>query len=155
AEPPDGEFTHAPSKRRYQIRRKDGQLWHRELLLVEGPAEVVLSEFPVKYVLGSGHHWSNYLVETDGFLVESPVPWYVDRQAWGMSPGYDSPHQEGFQRAIGEGCLFCHAGHATAVGGSLHRIQLGEAAISCERCHGPGALHVERHRQPAPDAEAI
>src|SRR5687767_14311804 len=41
-EPPDAEFEHALSQRRYQVRRKDGQLWHRELLLTSAPDEVVL-----------------------------------------------------------------------------------------------------------------
>jgi predicted CXXCH cytochrome family protein len=144
-EPPDAGFDHPPSKRRYQVVRKGGQLWHRELLLAEGPAEVVLAEYPVKYVVGSGRHSLTYLVEADGFLVESPVTWYTSRQAWGMSPGYDRPNQSGFERAVGESCLTCHAGRAEAVGGSLHRMHVGEAAIGCERCHGPGSLHVARH----------
>jgi hypothetical protein len=105
----------------------------------------VLSEFPVKYVVGSGRHSLTYLVEADGFLVESPVSWYASRKAWGMSPGYDNPHHGGFERAVGEGCLVCHAGQAQAVDRSLHRMQVGEAAIGCERCHGPGSLHVARH----------
>src|SRR5262245_33908319 len=51
-EPPDADFDHELSKRRYQVRRKDGRLWHRELLLTREPDEVVLSEFPLKYVVG-------------------------------------------------------------------------------------------------------
>jgi hypothetical protein len=144
-EPPDAAFDHPPSKRRYQVRRRDGKLWHRELLLADGADEVVLSEFPVKYVLGSGHHWANYLAEVDGFLVESPVSWYTLRKTWDMSPGYDGPEQHGFERAIGEGCLFCHAGQAQAVDRSLHRMHFSEAALGCERCHGPGSLHVQHH----------
>jgi predicted CXXCH cytochrome family protein len=144
-EPPDGDFDHPLSKRRYQVRRKDGQLWHRELLLDGGPDEVVLAEYPLKYVVGSGRHSLTYLVEADGFLVESPLTWYTAKNAWCMSPGYDRPEHAGFERAVGEGCLICHAGHAEAVGGSLHRMRLPEPAIGCERCHGPGALHVERH----------
>ncbi|MCI0681927.1 MAG: hypothetical protein L0Y71_07470 [Gemmataceae bacterium] len=145
-EPHDADFDHPLSKRRYQVRRKDGQLWHRELLLTSGPDEVVLSEFPLKYVVGSGRHSLTYLVEADGFLVESPVTWYTSKQAWGMSPGYDRANHSGFERATGESCLICHAGHAEAVDGSLHRMRIKEAVIGCERCHGPGALHVERHR---------
>lgn len=149
-EPPDAVYEHAPSKRRYQVVRKDGQLWHRELLLTAGPPEVVLSEFPVKYVVGSGRHSLTYLVEVDGFMVESPVTWYTSRKAWGMSPGYDTPHHKGFERSVGEGCLYCHAGHAEAVGASLHKVRVVEASISCERCHGPGALHVEHHSNRKP-----
>lgn len=149
-QPPDASFDHAPSKRRYQVRHKDGQLWHRELLIDGRDDETVLSEYPVKYVVGSGRHSLTYLVEADGFLVESPVTWYASRQSWGMSPGYDNPEQLGFERAADEGCLVCHAGQARAIEGSLHRVQVTEAAIGCERCHGPGSLHVDsRRRNPA------
>src|SRR5437867_3547042 len=41
-EPPDAAFDHAPSKRRYQVHRKGGQLWHRELLLAGQQEEVIL-----------------------------------------------------------------------------------------------------------------
>jgi hypothetical protein len=145
-EPPDGAFDHPLSKRRYEVRRQDGEIWHRELLLTDETSEIVLSEFPVKYVVGSGHHSLTYLVETDGFLVESPITWYTSRKAWGMSPGYDIPDHAAFTRAIGEGCLICHASRAEALDGSLHRMRIREATIGCERCHGPGELHVARHR---------
>lgn len=146
-EPPDGAFDHVLSKCRYEVRRKDGQMWHRELLLTPGSPEVLLQEHPVKYVTGSGRHSLTYLVEDDGFLVESPITWYASRQAWGMSPGYDAPKHGSFQREIGESCLVCHAGQAKAEGKSLHKMLIGEASISCEQCHGPGELHLKRHEQ--------
>src|SRR5205814_1563527 len=121
-EPRDTTFDHPPSKRRYQVRRKDGQMWHRELLLSDGPEEVLLAEYPMKYVVGSGRHSLTYLVEAEGFLVESPVTWYASRNAWAMSPGYNDARQPGFQRATGENCLFCHAGQSEAVDQSWHRI---------------------------------
>jgi hypothetical protein len=141
-EPPDASLDHTPSKRRYEVRRKDGRLWHRELLQTGGPQEVVLSEYPVKYAVGSGNHARMYLVEAEGFLVESPLTWYASRRTWDLSPGYDRPDQSGFARPIPEGCLYCHAGRAAAVGGSMHRLHVSEPAIGCERCHGPGSLHV-------------
>jgi predicted CXXCH cytochrome family protein len=149
-EPPDAAFDHPLSKRRYEVRRRDGKLWHRELLLSSGsaaPGEILLAEFPVKYVVGSGHHSLTYLVEADGFLMESPVTWYRSGEKWGMSPGYDASEQLGFQRETGQSCLICHAGQSRALGGSIHRMEITEAAIGCERCHGPGALHLERHRE--------
>lgn len=144
-EPPDATFDHPLSQRRYQVHRKDGRVWHRELLLAGQPDEVVLSDHPLKYVVGSGRHSRTYLAEVDGFLVESPLTWYTSRNQWGMSPGYDQPVHLGFERPADEGCLLCHAGRAEAVGGSWHRMRVHEAAIGCERCHGPGSLHVARH----------
>jgi hypothetical protein len=139
-------LDHAPSKRRYQIARKDGELWHRELLIHGGAEDIVLAEFPLKLGIGSGRHGRSYVAEVDGFLVQSPVTWYPARKQWGMSPGYDRPDQMGFERAIDESCLICHAGHADVVGKTQQRIHIREAAISCERCHGPGSLHVGHHR---------
>ena len=150
-EPADGQFVHTLSKRRFQVTRRDGRMWHRELLLTDGPEEVVLAEFPVKYVTGSGRHSLTYLVETDGFLVESPITWYRSRDGWGMSPGYDRAQHSGFQREIGESCLICHAGQAKAIDGSMHRMRIIEETIGCERCHGPGELHVEKRSLAATD----
>lgn len=145
--PPDGMFDHAASRRRYQVLRRDGKLWHRELKLTDSPEEIVLAEFPVTWAVGSGRHALTYVAEVDGFLVESPITWYASTKSWGMSPGYDLPEHFGFQREIGEGCLDCHAGRAVAVDRSLHRMQILEDTIGCERCHGPGELHAARHRQ--------
>jgi hypothetical protein len=142
-EPANAAFDHSISKCRYEVQRHDGQMWHRELLMAPG-TEVVLAEYPMKYVIGSGRHSRSYLVEAEGFLVESPVTWYAVKKAWGMSPGYDVPEQAGFDRATGEGCLHCHAGKSEAVGATLHKMRVTEPAIGCERCHGPGSLHIER-----------
>jgi hypothetical protein len=147
AEPPDAAFDHASSKRHYEVVRKGGNLWHREV-----DARGESTEFPLRYAVGSGRHAKTYLAEADGFLVESPVTWYASRQAWSMSPGYDRPDHMGFERPVGENCLFCHAGRAEAIGKSQHRMSVIEPAIGCERCHGPGSLHAERHRAAAGDA---
>lgn len=144
-EPPDVVLDHVKSGRRYRVYRRDGQMWHQELRLTPpGEPAVILADHPIPYVIGSGRHSRSYLLQIDGFMVESPITWYTSRKAWGMSPGYDEPEHQGFARAVDEGCLNCHSGRSTAIGGSLHRIQIHETWIGCERCHGPGSLHVER-----------
>jgi hypothetical protein len=148
SEPPDATYDHPPSKRRYQVARRDGKVWHRELLMGTGAAEVLLAEYPLTHVVGSGRHSRTYLAEAEGFLVESPATWYTARKAWDMSPGYAHPEQQGFERAVGVSCLVCHAGRVEAVGNSLHRLNVIEAAIGCERCHGPGSLHAALRRGP-------
>jgi len=107
---PDAAFDHAKSRQRFQVTHQDGKMQHRALLLTDVPQEVVLSEYPVKYVVGSGRHSFTCLIEDDGFLAESPVSWYESRKSWGMSPGYDREVHPGFERPIGENCLHCHAG---------------------------------------------
>src|SRR3954469_23946379 len=50
--PPDAEFDHAPSRRRYQVFRKGGPICHRDRLLTSGAADVVLEELPLRWVIG-------------------------------------------------------------------------------------------------------
>ena len=124
--PPNAVFDHPVSGRRYHVIRHNGQLWHRELLVTPGAADVVLGEYPIHWVIGSGRHWQSYLTEVDGFLVESPLSWYPRQPGWGMSPGYDIRDQMGFARGVGEGCLICHGGRSEAIDGSLHRMRIHE-----------------------------
>ena len=147
-EPPDGEFFHKASQRTYQVVRREGQMWHRELrsdALDPAAEPVVMSEYPVKYVVGSGRHSLTYVFEADGYLMESPITWYTSRKAWDMSPGYDRPNHSSFEREVGEACLVCHMGTVKTLDRSLHRVEVGETTISCEQCHGPGQLHAARH----------
>jgi predicted CXXCH cytochrome family protein len=144
-EPPDVTYDHEPSGRRYQVVRKDGRLVHRELAITaEGEPEVLFAEHEVPYVIGSGRHTRTYVIQVEGFMYESPLTWYSKVGAWEMSPGYDRPGQLGFHREIGQECLVCHAGRTRALEGTVHRMELEELSISCERCHGPGSRHVDR-----------
>jgi tetratricopeptide (TPR) repeat protein len=142
-EPPDGEFDHAASGRRYRTYRQDGHLRHAESLLGAN-GEFPLCDYPLRYLVGSGRFARTYLVEDAGFLVESPVTWYATLDKWAMSPGYDEPVHHSFRRTVGYECLYCHSGSAEPIAGNWDRVQVHEMAIGCERCHGPGSLHVER-----------
>jgi hypothetical protein len=145
-EPPDTSLRHAPSGRDYKVYREGGQFRHEELLKDEAGREVARVDLPVKYLIGSGNFCRSYLVEVDGFLHESPLTWYTAKKKWEMSPGYDFPEHWSFERPATIGCLNCHAGRVEPVDGSVHRMTIHERAIGCERCHGPGSLHAERHR---------
>lgn len=145
AEPADAEFKHATSQRDYRIYR-DGDEFRQRELLADEQGVIAEQDYAMDWLIGSGRHSRSYLVEIDGFLVESPVTWYSSRKSWDVSPGYDNPHHWGFERAADEGCLFCHVGHVEPEGDALSRLTIRQQAISCERCHGPGSLHVERRR---------
>ena len=145
-EPPDARFEHAPSGLTYEVHRDGEQLWHRESLTLADGQTLTTADRPLKYLVGSGRFARTYLAEIDGFLVESPITWYASAQAWRMSPGYDREEHNSFRRSVTDECLFCHSGRASTLGGSPSRIKVHEFSIGCERCHGPGSLHLELHR---------
>jgi len=143
-EPPDGSYTRAGLT--YTVYRQNGQFRHRQAARDEAGNEYAAVDVPMRYRVGSGHHTRSYFIEEDGFLAESPITWYVSQHAWDMSPGYDTPDHVGFQRAAEASRLFCHVGRFDSPQGSFQRFTVLEEAIGCERCHGPGSLHVAEMR---------
>lgn len=155
--PPNGVVDHLLSKRRFEISRDpdSATVVHREFVLSDDDEQSELAAWPIQYQIGSGHVALSYFVEEDGFLLQSPVTWFAKDEQWKMSPGYDTADHMSFGRVISSGCLYCHTGHLADPDehGLRHRIH--ELSIGCERCHGPGELHVKRHRSDSPLTDDI
>lgn len=145
AEPPSIQFTHEKSARTYRVYRRKGEFRHSGRIT---GADLSTGDYPVKYTIGSGHHSRSYLIDIDGFLVESPLTWYASKKAWKVSPGYDSPNHWSFTRPVFQGCVGCHAGRVESLPGTTHQIKFHEKRIGCENCHGPGSLHIAARRNP-------
>ena len=141
AEPKHVQFDHALSRRRFRVQKRGNQIWHQELIFHDGK-EKLLAEYPVRYAIGSGALTRSYLIEEDGFLLESPITWYAGEKGWWVSPGYDVASAMGFQRVADIGCVACHAGRVERANDTRFRVDLHELTIGCESCHGPGASHV-------------
>ncbi|MBX9627543.1 MAG: hypothetical protein K2X82_27325, partial [Gemmataceae bacterium] len=94
--------------------------------------------------IGSGARGRSYLTVDRGAVWQSPLSWYGHEGRWDLSPGYDLGGNGG-RRAVVPECLFCHVDRVDPVPGSRNRYRdpllPGQAAIGCERCHGPGELH--------------
>src|SRR5262249_57597529 len=104
----------------------------------------------VDYVIGSGTRGHSYLADRDGHLFQTPISWYSQKGAWGLSPGFDAERVRG--RAIKPDCLYCHANRTRPVADTVNAYQkppFAGHAIGCERCHGPGELHVKERTQRA------
>jgi len=151
-EPPDATFEHKKSGRAYEVLRVESKLRHRESLILQDGTKVPLSDHPLEFLVGSGRFSRTYLVELEGTLVESPVTWYAQRQAWDMSPGYDHKVHRSFRRRATHSCLLCHAGLVDPSPPRGFTFPHNEISIGCERCHGPGSRHVAHHA--AADQEA-
>lgn len=98
----------------------------------------------IDYIVGSGHQTRSYLLERNGHFYEAPITWYVTRARWDLSPGYEDGQNTRFDRAIGEECMACHTGHIAFEKGTLNQFREVSLGIDCEKCHGPGAIHIER-----------
>jgi predicted CXXCH cytochrome family protein len=131
----------------YVLTTEENRLLLREDRL-NAAGEVVLSiTAPLTYAVGAGEQGRSYLIERDERLFMAPVTWYPQRQRWELSPGYETNNSH-FYRPVVEACLFCHSGEALNVPHSRNRYRppiFPEHAIGCQRCHGPGELHVRKH----------
>jgi Flp pilus assembly protein TadD len=149
-EPTTQKFVHEASAMRFDVSLKDDRLHHRGALLAEDGTEIQSFETAIGYAVGSGTHAKTYLFESDGFLCESPLSWFRDNPTgWSLSPGYDYPEHQAFRRVASSGCVYCHVGRIDPLLGHPHQFKIIEAAIGCERCHGPGKNHVLFHRNSA------
>ncbi len=133
----------------YAVQERGGRLFHKETLADPGGKELAAVEAETPFVIGSGTRGAGYLIESDGYVFQSPISWYPQQGAWDLSPGYRQQNDH-FDRPIIAACLFCHCNRVEPIPNTINRYQLplfrGEA-IGCERCHGPGELHVQRQRR--------
>ena len=100
----------------------------------------------IDYYIGSGVAGRSFGFVLDNFLFEAPVTWYTQTGSWDVSPGYASDTLSRWSRPIEPSCLFCHASQTRWREGTLNAYAapaFEHNGISCERCHGPGSLHIE------------
>ena len=98
----------------------------------------------VDYVIGSGNNNRTYLTSDNGYINEMPVTWYSEKGIWDLSPGYDRLNMR-FNRPVVAECMHCHNSYNAFEEFSVNRYTgTITEGISCERCHGPGQLHVDR-----------
>lgn len=140
----------------FVVERHGGRVLHRETRRDAHGRSVAETEVEAQYVIGSGSHARSYLFERDEFLFQSPITWYAQQGRWDLSPGFAALHDR-FERAVLPECLFCHANRVEPVEHTANRyVQpiFRGYAIGCERCHGPGELHV-REREVGAVVEGV
>ncbi len=138
--------------RDYEMFCKGSDLYQSESKTAPDGSEVFRDTHRIAYALGAGENGIGYLVREGNYLIEAPLSYYRQTQAWELSPGYDLGDL-GFDRLAPVACLVCHSGRPEPVPGreGLYRDPpFKELAIGCENCHGPGQLHVEERTKGAP-----
>ena len=149
-----------PDSRRYQVERTVDGVFHHELGLSIDGETIYDQKVPVHFAVGSGRRGRSYLTYQDGTLLVSAISWYSKEKRWDLSPGYQPARHQRFERVATTRCLVCHAGRLAYQGAPTTDLvpqyqaqPFIEFGIGCERCHGPGALHVERHQRGSTVAE--
>jgi hypothetical protein len=146
-----GKAAHNPFREHgfeFRVEARAGGLFHQARRIDPAGNVPLKVEAEVQYVIGSGTRGQSFLAERDGYLFESPISWFARKGIWDLSPGL-TPNQW-LDRAIGADCLFCHANRVEPVADHYNHYRpptFRGFAIGCERCHGPGELHVQARKQ--------
>jgi hypothetical protein len=137
--------------RYFETFRQGPDIFQSEYELAADGNEIFRNTQKVTYVIGSGANGVGYIVRQGSYLLEAPLSYYAKTKSWALSPGYELGDY-GFSRTIPAGCIVCHSGLPEPAPGEYGRYNdppFRELAIGCERCHGPGELHVQERTQGA------
>src|SRR5262249_43654502 len=129
----------------YRVEQRDGKVFHVEERRDDAGKAVATTECEAAFAVGSGTRGKSFLVKRGDFLFQSPISWVSEKHIWYSSPGYGEDRH--FNRPIEARCLFCHCNFADGQPGPRNRYRepiFSGLPIGCERCHGPGELHVKR-----------
>jgi hypothetical protein len=97
--------------------------------------------------IGSGTRGQTYLSWQNDLLTQLPISYLTSVHSWANSPG--DLNQVYFDRPINARCLECHTTYAKEIPFRLLNTpeQFDHTkmvfGVTCEKCHGPSAKHVE------------
>jgi len=129
---------------RYRMFRRDDKFFMRQSLVDAQGRESAVDERELIRVIGSGNHSRSYLVAVGNKLFQAPMCWYTKDAVWDLCPGYEE-NNDYFSREIDRTCVFCHNARMERLPGARNAyVEPIPNGIDCERCHGPGSLHVDR-----------
>lgn len=106
-------------------------------------------DFRFDITTGSGTKGQTYLYWVDNKLFQMPISYFTAPAQWSVSPGFP-PDKVLFDKPITSRCLECHATFAQSIpvpGARQEEFDRRKIlfGVECERCHGPGAEHVNFH----------
>lgn len=96
----------------------------------------------ITHIVGSGQHTNSHFWTDGEHLFQAPLTFYTQKGIWDLPPGYEEFNTR-FNRKIDIECMSCHTGMPKTKEGSLNVFEKLPLGIDCERCHGPGSIHVQ------------
>lgn len=97
----------------------------------------------IDYIVGSGHHTNSHITSSNGYIYQVPITFYTQDKKWDLAPGFEDGANSRFSRILNTECVTCHNHYPDHIKGSENKFFTMPEGIECERCHGPGALHVK------------
>jgi Tetratricopeptide repeat len=137
----------------YTVGVNGGKMYHTESKRDENDKLEYSETHEVAFTVGSGDVGRSYLVAKGDALFLSPISYYSGIHGWDLSPGFEVGQFRGFTRPAWNLCLTCHSGLPRPIADTRNRYQdppFRFLAVGCERCHGPGEIHVRERRENAP-----
>ena len=125
----------------YKAFWKEDSLYFQEYRLKQSDTSHSLTK-QVNFIIGSGQHTNSHLMIQNGYLYQMPMTYYTQKGKWDLPPGFENGHNTRFSRKMGLECISCHNAYPTLVAGSENKYSAMPQGIDCERCHGPGSIHV-------------
>ena len=125
----------------YKAYWKGEEMYIKEYRLFQGDTTHKREE-KISYVVGSGQHTNSHIMDMNGYLHQAPITYYTQKGKWDLAPGYEDDNNIRFSRKIQTECITCHNGYPEHIEGSLNKYAEVKQGIDCERCHGPGSIHI-------------
>ena len=116
---------------------------------LEGKDTVFKRIEKVNYIIGSGQHTNSHIMNTNGYLHQMPMTYYTQKGKWDFPPGFENGFNTRFSRKIGLECMSCHNSLPDFIQGSENKFTALPEGVSCERCHGPGSIHIQQRASKA------
>lgn len=148
--------------------------YEQRILAPGEESDVELARLSMDLELGSGKFAKAYVRWEGERLFLNPLSFYTTEQRWAFGPGIYGklPSMQGM-RPVTAACLDCHSGYFKIADRSGYEgpegplddyIHAGDTfvikredmvlPISCAKCHGNGADHIEYHRANPDETEA-
>ncbi|MFT6149735.1 MAG: putative CXXCH cytochrome family protein [Saprospiraceae bacterium] len=123
---------------------ENDELFVKEFRLANGDTTHSRTE-KISYIIGSGQHTNSHLLDINGYVHQAPITFYTQDEKWDLAPGFEQKNER-FSRIISTECLTCHNHLPKHVKGSENKYTEMPTGIECERCHGPGSIHVREKK---------
>lgn len=151
---PSGPIYHEGGDLYYRAFREGDRFFQEEYRLSDGGDTTHSLIREMEMVVGSGTAARTYLTEKNNRYYELPLTWYTQEERWAFSPGYEASRLR-FNRTIPDRCMSCHNSYPEPVAFADGMYLDVPHGIGCERCHGPGSLHIDARLASPEPADSI